>query len=69
MRSARNILSNDWYGTSLLFAKTFRSSNIDCGSLREMVLVDGFRLGNFTLSAFSQPIYSVESWLAQKSHS
>jgi hypothetical protein len=42
---------------------------MDSGSLMEMVLVDGFNLGNAIRSAFSQSTYRAESWLDQKSRS
>ncbi len=39
MRSARKTLSNDWYGTSRLLARTFKSSSIEAGSRSEIVAV------------------------------
>jgi hypothetical protein len=69
MRSAKKTFSNHWYGTSLLFASIFKSSSIDSGSLMEIVLVDGFKLGNDNGFAFPQSRYSVESWFDQNSPS
>jgi hypothetical protein len=43
-------LSNDWYGTSRWFAKTFNSSSIPCGSRSQIVAVEGLRLGNTALT-------------------
>ncbi len=54
MRSARKTLNNNWYGTSRLLARTFKSSSIQAGSRSEIVAVDGFRLGRLTFRLSSQ---------------
>src|SRR5690554_5102699 len=54
---------------SRLFASILIRSRRDSGSLREMVLVEGFRFGNCARLACFQSTYSVESWLSQKARS
>lgn len=67
MRSAKNILTKDWYGTSRLFAISFNSSSIDSGNRNEIVFTDGFKLDNTTRLPFAQSTYSVELCDAQNS--
>src|ERR1022692_355582 len=60
---------SDWYGTSCLFASTFRSSSIATGRRREMDVVDGFRSGRVGCTALSQSKKSAVSCSAQKRRS
>ena len=68
-RSARNILIKDWYGTSLLFARSLISASMSSGRRSEIVFSDGFKFGNITRLALDQSTYWVESSLAQNSRS
>jgi len=63
--STKKTFIKDWYGISLLFARSFNSSRTDSGKRKEIVLVDGFRLGKIARLAFDQSRYSVESCSAQ----
>jgi hypothetical protein len=66
IRSARNIFSNDWYGTSHLLASAFNSASNAAGSRKEMVSVDGLRLGNVATRAARQSTNGLVSWVSQK---
>src|SRR5687767_14051079 len=69
MRSCKNILIKDWYGTSRSLAIWRSASKSDSGKRREIDRVDGFKFGNKTRSASFQFIYSEESCSLQKSRS
>jgi transposase len=68
-RSARYTFSNDWYGTSRLFAKIFKSESSAVGSRSEMVSVDALRFGNTTWRAVGQSTSWLASWVSQYSRS
>src|ERR1035441_6403466 len=68
-RSARNTLSSDWYGTSRLLASALSSDNRPVGSRKEIVSVDGFRLGNTATRAWLQSRNRLVSCVSQNSRS
>jgi hypothetical protein len=54
MDSERRTFSKDWYGTSNLLARVFRSPSNPAGRRNEIVVVDGFRLGKTASFAWVQ---------------
>src|SRR5271154_1671666 len=64
-RSARNTFSSDWYGTSRLLARAFSSARGAAGSRKEIVSVDGLRLGNTATRALPQSTKGLVSRVSQ----
>jgi hypothetical protein len=63
--SCNHTLISDWYGTSREFAADLMESSKCCGNRREIVCVDGFKLGNAACCALAQSRYSDESLFSQ----